>query len=173
MVFCNELHKIDNGIKSIFYMENKSMVYEIKIYEEQLKSDVIEFYKNVLPESGRELDLNGKHTVFRDIQNNYEVFWCLFCDSHLIGTVAVKRLNEKTCELKSLYLYADFHGKGLGYTLLEKAVEYAKEMNYEKMCLDTLSTSKKAIKLYKAAGFKEIVRYNDNMTADVFMEKDL
>lgn len=114
MVFCNELHKIDNGIKSIFYMENKSMVYEIKIYEEQLKSEVIEFYKNVLPESGRELDLNGKHKVFQDIQNNYE-----------------------------------------------------------KMCLDTLSTSKKAIKLYKAAGFKEIVRYNDNMTADVFMEKDL
>ena len=108
------------------------MVYEVKVYEEQLKSDVIGFYKNVLPESGRELDLNGKHKVFQDIQNNYENFWCLFCNNHLIGTVGVKRLNEKNCELKALYLYSDFHGKGLGYTLLEKAVTYAKEMNYEK-----------------------------------------
>ena len=149
------------------------MVYEVKVYEEQLKSDVIEFYKNVLPECGRELDLNGKHKVFQDIQNNYENFWCLFCNNHLIGTVGVKRLNEKNCELKALYLYSDFHGKGLGYTLLEKAVTYAKEMNYEKMYLDTLSTSKKAIQLYKAAGFKEIERYNDSVTADVFMEKDL
>ena len=133
------------------------MGYEIVVYEEKLKEDVIEFYRNVLPESGRTLDLSGKHKVFQDIKNNYEEFWCLFDDNHLIGTVGINRmLNEKCCELKALYLYINFQGKGLGHMLLDEAVEYAKSKGYQKMYLDTLSTSKKAIHLYKSTGFKEI-----------------
>ena len=78
---------------------------------------MIEFYKNVLPESGRELDLNGKHKVFRDIQNNYEVFWCLFCDSHLIGTVAVKRLNENlVTDVPSDKLSINYKSKNIDIT---------------------------------------------------------
>ena len=37
------------------------------------------------------------------------------------------------------------------------------------MYLDTLSTSKKAISLYKQIGFTITKRYNSNNIADVFM----
>lgn len=38
------------------------------------------------------------------------------------------------------------------------------------MYLDTLSTSKEAIRLYKKIGFVDTKRYNENKIADVFME---
>lgn len=37
------------------------------------------------------------------------------------------------------------------------------------MYLDTLSSSKRAVRLYERAGFQQTERYNDNYTADTFM----
>jgi len=37
------------------------------------------------------------------------------------------------------------------------------------MYLDTLSSSKKAVSLYKRTGFVRIEKYNTNDTADIFM----
>lgn len=87
----------------------------------------------------------------------------------VIGTVAVKRLDGMRCELKSLYLLEEYHGRGLGYRLLKQAIEYAREKGYSAMYLDSLSTSVKALALYRKAGFLPTERYNDNPRSDVFM----
>lgn len=50
-----------------------------------------------------------------------------------------------------------------------QAIAYAKEYGYEKMYLDSLSTSKKAIALYRKTGFVDTERYNKNKHSDVFM----
>lgn len=65
------------------------------------------------------------------------------------------------------------HGKGLGQSLLRKAVVFAEESGYEKMYLDSLSTSKKALALYSKLGFVPTEQYNQNEFADVFMVLDL
>lgn len=144
-------------------------MYEIKTYSKDLQSDIVNFYRLVLPESGRELDLNGRHNVFNNIDRYYDRFWCLYDDNKLIGTVGLKSIDEKKSELKALYLYKSYQSKGLGYMLLSKAIECARQEGYSEMYLDTLSTSERAIRLYKAVGFEETRRYNDNQIADVFM----
>lgn len=144
-------------------------MYEMKKYSKDLQSDLINFYRIVLPESGRELDLNGRHKVFNNIDLYYDKFWCLCDDNKLIGTVGLKSIDKEKCELKALYLYKSYHGQGLGYMLLSKAIECAKQEGYSEIYLDTLSTSERAIRLYKSVGFEETNRYNDNQVADVFM----
>lgn len=144
-------------------------MYEMKKYSKDLQSDLINFYRIVLPESGRELDLNGRHKVFNNIDLYYDKFWCLYDDNQLIGTVGLKSIDKEKCELKALYLYKSYHGQGLGYMLLSKAIECAKQEGYSELYLDTLSTSERAIRLYKSVGFEETSRYNDNQVADVFM----
>lgn len=62
---------------------------------------------------------------------------------------------------------------GYGKRLLKAAIAYAKDYGYEKMYLDSLSTSKKAIALYRRAGFVDTERYNQNERSDVFMVLDL
>ncbi len=97
----------------------------------------------------------------------------MFDNDKVIGAVAVKELDAASCELKSLYLLERYHGKGYGKRLLGKAVAYAKELGYRKMYLDSLSTSTKAVALYRRAGFVDTERYNQNERSDVFMVLEL
>lgn len=144
------------------------VIYD-KIYEPQL----IGFLEKCLPESGRALDINGRHSFYMDIENCFDSFWCMFDEEEIIGAVAVKKLDNVSCELKSLYLLEKYHGKGYGKRLLCKAVTYAKESGYKKMYLDSLSTSKKAIGLYRHTGFVDTEKYNQSDRSDVFMVLDL
>lgn len=131
------------------------------------------FLDKCLPESGRKFDPRMHHREFMDIAHNFEKFWCLFEDGVLIGTVAVRRMNDKEAELKSLYLFEKYHGRGLGRLLLETALKYAKDREYKTVFLDTTSSSEKAVRLYRKAGFVITDRYNENKTADIFMKLPL
>ena len=50
-----------------------------------------------------------------------------------------------------------------------QAVDFAKQLGYEKTYLDSLSTSKKAFDLYGKVGFVQTQRCDQNQIADVFM----
>ena len=63
----------------------------------------------------------------------------------------------------------------MGKLLVEKALDEAKHLGFTKMRLDnSKSAMEKANALYKALGFYEIDRYNENFVPDAyFMEKVL
>ncbi len=145
----------------------------IKNYKKQYHDDLLQFLEVCLPQSGRRFELDGRHKMYDKVEEYFEVFWCLFDKEQIIGTVALKRLNDDCCELKALYLLEQYHKNGLGYRLLKTAIEKARQNGYKKMYLDTLSTSRNAIALYEKAGFVRTQRYNANDTADVFMELKL
>ncbi len=142
-------------------------------YKKEFEQLLIEFLEQCLPESGRALDLQTRHGFYLDIEHSFKAFWCMFDGGKIIGAVGVKVLDNASCELKSLYLLEKYHGKGYGKCLLSKAIDYAKEMEYEMMYLDSLSTSTKAIGLYRRFGFADTERYNKNERSDIFMVLDL
>ena len=139
---------------------------------EQEKKEVLNFLEAVLPESGRNLDAGAIQQYVKSLEQ-FEKVWCLYDKEKLIGTVGIRRLEETNCELKALYIYSKYHGQGLGYRLLSVALEAAKKAGYEAMLLDTISTSERAIRLYKAVGFEEIEQYKETIRSDVFMRKQL
>ncbi len=142
-------------------------------YELSQEPHLFAFLEKCLPESGRALDLDGRHSFYKDIPDHFDVFLCMIDGETIIGTVAVRRMNDKDCELKSLYLLEKYHGLGLGRKLLETAVKAASDSGYERMYLDSLSTSKRALKLYRMAGFTDTEKYNDSIFSDVFMVLEL
>lgn len=91
------------------------------------------------------------------------------------GCVALRRLNGETCEMKRLFVRADFRGSGLGVKLIDKIIRDARRIGYAKMRLDTLpGKMPKAVKLYEFYGFREIAPYYENPHKEtLFMEKDL
>lgn len=147
--------------------------YIITEYELSREPQLFAFLEKCMPESGRSLDLNGRHSFYKDIPGHFDVFLCMTDGETIIGTVAVRPMNDKDCELKSLYLLEKYHGMGLGRKLLETAVRYASDSGYERMYLDSLSTSKRALKLYRMAGFTDTEKYNDSIFSDVFMVMEL
>lgn len=144
-------------------------MFTIKEYHRQYYHCLLQFLERCLPQSGRNLELNGRHKMYCNIDEFFEYFWCLFERKDIIGTVGLKKLNDEHCELKSLYLLEQYHKKGLGCHLLKTAILKAQQDGYKEMYLDTLSTSKKAISLYEKMGFVSIERYNTNYIADIFM----
>ena len=90
------------------------------------------------------------------------LFLLAWHNGELAGGVGLRKLNDKVCEMKRLFVYEQFRGMGLGRRLCIELIKKAKNLEYEKMRLDTLGYMKAAIRLYATLGFKEIAPYRFN-----------
>jgi ribosomal protein S18 acetylase RimI-like enzyme len=96
-------------------------------------------------------------------------------DAKIAGCIALRKLDEGTCEMKRLFVRPEFRGLKIGKKLCDELITRAKLMGYKKMRLDTIKEQMKdAIKLYKSYGFIEIPPYYYNPQKGViFMELSL
>jgi len=78
------------------------------------------------------------------------------------GGVGLRRLEAGICEMKRLFVYDRFKGKGVGRFLCEALIREAEVMGYERMRLDTLERLEAAVGLYRSLGFEEIEAYRFN-----------
>lgn len=83
------------------------------------------------------------------------------------GVVALKKIAEGVCEMKRLFVGANFQGYGLGKALAVKLIEVAREKGYKQMNLDTLERLGPAVNLYRNLGFVETEPYNFNPEKDI------
>jgi putative acetyltransferase len=93
------------------------------------------------------------------------------------GCVALKRLDDETCEMKRMYVDTRFRGHGVGRALTERLLEAARALGYARMRLDTSFRQAEALSLYKRFGFSLVEPYYElsQQMRDwlVFMELDL
>jgi GNAT superfamily N-acetyltransferase len=90
------------------------------------------------------------------------------------GCVALRRIDEQTCEMKRLYVRPAARGRRLGHAFAASIVQLAKDVGYKKMMLDTVPSMVEAINLYRSLGFKETHRYRYNpIDGALYFELDL
>jgi ribosomal protein S18 acetylase RimI-like enzyme len=90
------------------------------------------------------------------------------------GCVALRRIDERTCEMKRLYVRPGNRGLRIGVELVTRIIEAAKARGYQAMRLDTLPSMTGAVSLYRSFGFQEIEPYIYNpLPGALFMEKSL
>lgn len=90
------------------------------------------------------------------------------------ASIALHKIDEKTCELKRLYVKPGYRRQGIAEKLLDRIIEEARETGYSYMVLDTMPALKEAIRLYEKKGFYRINKYNNNpFEKMLFYRKDL
>ncbi len=100
----------------------------------------------------------------------YVAFW----DDAPAGCIGLRRLDERRCEMKRLYVRPAFRGNHIGSALVRRIVADAGEIGYAHMLLDTLPFLERAIGMYRALGFYEIARYSDSpLDSTIYMRLDL
>jgi ribosomal protein S18 acetylase RimI-like enzyme len=95
-------------------------------------------------------------------------------DGQPAGCVALHKLDSQTCEMKRMFVYNEFRGKGIGRMLAENVIKEARKIGYSSMKLDTSIRQTEAQRLYESLGFKRTGPYY-NLTKEledwlVFME---
>jgi GNAT superfamily N-acetyltransferase len=98
-------------------------------------------------------------------------------DGQPAGCVALRRIDGAACEMKRMFVYPQYHGRGLGKALGEAVIAAARESGYRVMRLDTSIRQTEAQSLYARLGFRPSAPYyelpDDLRSWLVFMELEL
>jgi ribosomal protein S18 acetylase RimI-like enzyme len=73
----------------------------------------------------------------------------------VLGCVALRRVDERICEMKRLYVRPAARGMALGRGLVEAIVSEARSAGYAEIRLDVLAEFEAARGIYRAMGFTE------------------
>jgi ribosomal protein S18 acetylase RimI-like enzyme len=90
-----------------------------------------------------------------------------------VGCGAIRTLERGIGEIKRMWVSPEVRGLGLGRRLLEELERAARKRKMRAVRLDTNESLGEAIELYRASGYREIGRFNDNPYAHHWFEKTL
>ena len=84
-------------------------------------------------------------------------FWSLWKDKKLIGCGALKFLDEKHGEFKSIRIHDNFRNRGYGINVINYLINEAKKLNIKRLSIETGAGDFfiPARKLFKRSGFTE------------------
>lgn len=143
-----------------------------------MQEQVNDFFGKCFSAVGIPYSPKDRHADVANVESHYMnngCFWCLIDDNKVIGTIAIRKIDDakRIVELKRMFVLPEFQGNGYGRLLLEYAVKCAREQEHKKICLDTRKQFSVAQHLYRSVGFQETERYNDNEHAELYFELDL
>lgn len=117
------------------------------------------------------VQLKDMDNIEQSYFENGGIFLVMLNNGEMIGTGAIRKLEERVCELKRLWLLIEYHGKGLGYRMIMELLRIAREMGYQKVRLETDPVYQKhAIDFYIRLGFYPIPHYDPSDGTDIAME---
>ena len=102
------------------------------------------------PESVHALDLDG-------LKARQVTFWSVYDGDALVGCGALKELDARHGEIKSMHTAAEIRGRGVAAAMVGHILTEARRRSYSRLSLETGSTEDfaSAHRLYRRFGFTE------------------
>lgn len=96
-------------------------------------------------------------------------------DRAVVGTCAILRVKDGTAELAKLSVKSEAQGQGVGWALIKRSIEIAREIGFSKLILISNKKLNTALKLYTSFGFifKPVPEGVEYKTANIYMEKNI
>ncbi len=97
------------------------------------------------------------NAMYENYQEPRAIYHIVELNNQIVGGCGIKKLqgsDDSICELQRMFLLKEARGLGIGKKLLETCLIDARNFQYKKMYLETLSQMHTAISLYRKFGFK-------------------
>jgi GNAT superfamily N-acetyltransferase len=100
---------------------------------------------------GRELS-----EFIRNFEENRDGFWVSTINGELAGAIAIdgSEADEEGARLRWFIVPPKFQGRGIGGTLIKRAIDFCKEASFRKIFLWTFEGLDEARSLYEQEGFQ-------------------
>ena len=99
-----------------------------------------------------------KYTQFNLLDKIREAI-VVYQDEKPIGGGAIRPYDETAIELKRVFVRPSAQGNGVGTELVSKLIEWAKELGYQRMILETGDLLAESVHVYSKLGFQKIPNY--------------
>ena len=96
-------------------------------------------------------------------------------NNKIVGGGAIRKYDDENIELKRVFVHTEYQGQGIGSQLVFLLIEWAKELGYKRMILETGTLLVESCAVYNKLGFKVIPNYGPyaNMPESLCMAKEL
>jgi GNAT superfamily N-acetyltransferase len=84
----------------------------------------------------------------------------------VIGCGALKQFDDATMEVKRMFTVQEHRGKSIAGRILSQLEEWATELGFKKLVLETGFNQPEAIRLYKKSGYHIIDNYGQYANVD-------
>ncbi len=131
-----------------------------------------------VPKVGTAYEDKSLDDMYQHYNNQGMEYFVVEEEGEIIGCAGIGPLpgEEKVCELQKMYFLPVARGRGIGATMMEKCLRYAKEAGYERCYLETMPYMEHAKKLYARNGFEPLnapMGNTGHYNCSVWMIKDL
>ena len=130
-------------------------------------------WDGTLEDSIEQFEAKGQLTDMDNVQQHYfsnrGLFLAALDAGTLVGTGAVRKIDDATAELKRMWLLEEYQGKGIGYRLITRLFDFARGQGYERIILETSIQQERAIAFYRQIGFIDM-QIPDSDEDDLHME---
>jgi len=82
-------------------------------------------------------------------------FWVALENNKVVGTVALRNLDQGKAKLNRMFVLSEFRGTGLAQILLGTALDFAKKQGFKEIVLNTHPLMTRAHRFYEKSGFKK------------------
>ena len=135
------------------------IIREIQPEDNNQIADVIRqvFISDDYPKTGTAFADSQLDFMFETYNKPKAIYFVVEENGKIIGGAGVSQLDnseENICELQKMYFLQEARGKGIGFEMIQKCLQKAKEFGYEKCYLETLPEMLNAQKLYMKVGFE-------------------
>jgi GNAT superfamily N-acetyltransferase len=115
----------------------------------------------------------GSVTTPDEMVAPHGVFLVGYEDERPVAIGGLRPLDGDVCEIKRMYVAPAERSRGVGRALLTALEDAARDLGYRRVRLDAGPQQAHSKRLFAAAGYVEIARYNANHIADYFAERTL
>jgi GNAT superfamily N-acetyltransferase len=130
----------------------------VRVNEEfQVSFDIAEMLEEDMKNLGKFMPPHGR------------LLLCYAMD-HLAGIGCLKELTPSVGEIKRMYVRRESRKQGLGRALINRLIQEAQQIGYQRIRLDSARFMKEAHQLYQSIGFKEIEAYEGSEIPNEFQE---